>query len=236
MIDIHCHVLYGVDDGPKDREESIQMLKAAKEQGIDAMILTPHYRKEMFAYPKEIIEAHFEDLKAVAKKLDVKIYLGTEYHVNSFMVENFRIGRCKTLADTEYVLAEYSYGTEYSQMKASIQELLFTGYIPIIAHAERYECLRNNVNRVEELRDFGAMIQVNADAVIGQDGFGTKQYVKKLLKNRLVDFVASDSHGLKKRVNNLSKCRDYLYKKYSYDYVDEILVTNAKRIINVGEK
>lgn len=81
------------------------------------------------------------------------------------------------------------------------------------------------------LRDMGALIQVNADAVLGIDGFKIKGYVKKLLKKGHVDFVASDSHGMHERVNNLGKCRDYLYKKYDSDYVDEILEKNAQMIL-----
>ena len=77
MIDIHCHLLYGVDDGAKTIEESVAMLEAAKEQGISAMILTPHYRHGMFAYPKEEIEEHFRILEPYAQKLGIYLALGT---------------------------------------------------------------------------------------------------------------------------------------------------------------
>ncbi len=231
MIDIHSHLLYGVDDGPETIEESIEMLKDAKEQGINGIILTPHYRRGMFAYPNEEIEEHFAKLKKSAKEIGIELYLGTEFHVNSSIIEYLKEGRCKTLADTEYVLAEYKHDSEYSYIKASIEDLLFHGYIPIIAHVERYECLREKPEHIHTLRDMGAMIQVNADAILGMNGFRTKGIVKKFLKNGMVDFVASDSHGIRERGNNLGKCRDYLYKKYDNDYVDEILEKNAQMII-----
>ena len=98
MIDIHCHLLYGVDDGAKTIEESVAMLEAAKEQGISAMILTPHYRHGMFAYPKEEIEEHFRILEPYAQKLGIYLALGTEYHVNSHIVEALDSGRCRTMA------------------------------------------------------------------------------------------------------------------------------------------
>lgn len=236
MIDIHSHLLYGVDDGAKSRKESIQMLKEAKKQNVEAIILTPHYRKGMFKHPNEKIQENFMDLKAVAKEIGIDIYLGTEFHVNSSIVEYLHRGRCRTLADTEYVLAEYGYDTEFTYIKSTVQELLLNGYIPIIAHAERYACLREEIERVDLLRDIGAMIQVNADAILGIDGFFTKNIVKKFLKKRLVDFVASDSHGMKARTNNLGKCRDYLYKKYDSDYVDKILEKNARALIGCGRK
>ena len=104
MIDIHCHLLYGVDDGAKTIEESVAMLEAAKEQGISAMILTPHYRHGMFAYPKEEIEEHFRILEPYAQKLGIYLALGTEYHVNSHIVEALDSGRCRTMAGSRCVV------------------------------------------------------------------------------------------------------------------------------------
>ena len=93
MIDIHTHLLFGVDDGPATIEESIEMLKVAKAQGVDAMILTPHYRHGMFSYPNEQIKENFIALYEHAKKIGVYLYLGTEHHVNSMIVEYIQSGR-----------------------------------------------------------------------------------------------------------------------------------------------
>lgn len=235
MIDIHTHLLFGVDDGPKTPEESVEMLKSAKAQGIDAMILTPHYRHGMFSYPKEQIETNFARLHTVAREIGVDLYLGTEYHVNSMMIEHIKNGRCRTLANTSYVLAEYKHDTEFAYIMASVRGLLRNGYIPIVAHVERYMCMYD-LDNIEALQDVGAMIQVNADAIIGVDGFKAKGYTKKLLKYGYVDFVGSDSHGIKKRANNMGKCRDYLYKKYDAAYVDKILEKNAREILRSIEK
>lgn len=235
MIDIHNHILYEVDDGAKSIEESIAMLKDAKAQGVDAMILTPHYRHGMFSYPKEVIEKNFMHLKREAEGIGVELYLGTEQHVNSMTVEYIQTGRCHTLADTDYVLAEYKHDTDFSYIKASVQDLLLHGYIPVIAHVERYACMEKTAH-VELLRDMGAMIQVNADAVIGKDGLRAKRYTKKLLKQGLVDFVASDCHGIKDRKSSMGKCRDYLYRKYDKRYMDKILEKNAGKIIKSAKQ
>ena len=230
MIDIHSHILYAVDDGAKDITESIEMLKDAKEQGITAVIATPHYRHGMFAYPKEKIESHFACLKQEAQNLGMELYLGTEQHVNSMTVEYVKSGRCHTLADSPYVLMEFKHETDFSYIKESVQDMLRHGYVPIVAHVERYACM-DKLTHVEFLKEIGAMIQVNADAVIGKNGFRMKGYTKKLLKNGLVDFVASDSHDMTDRRNHMGKCRDYLYKKYDYRYVDKILENNAREIL-----
>ena len=237
MIDIHTHLLFGVDDGPKTMEESIEMLKAAKAQGIDAMILTPHYRHGMFAYPNEKIEENFEKLEEVADEMGIDLYLGTEHHVNSMILEYIEKGRVHTLADTQYVLTEYKHDTEFDYIAKATRDLLRNGYIPIVAHVERYMCMHEDLNRVDWLRDVGAMIQVNANAVLGLDGFRAKGFTKKLLKYGYVDFIGSDSHDLNKRANNLGKCREYLLKKkYDERYIDKIMRRNALEIIESIEE
>lgn len=234
MYDIHTHILFGVDDGAKTQQESIDMLIDAKKQGVKGMILTPHYRRGMFAYPKEQVEENFIELKQKADSLGIELYLGTEYHVNSLMIEHIKEGRCHTMVDSNYVLAEYKPETEFSYIKASVQDLLLHGYIPIVAHVERYECMQD-IKRVSLLREIGVMIQVNADAIIGKDGFKVKGYTQKLLKKGCVDFVGSDSHGIHERRSNMGKCRDYLYKKFDEAYVDKILEVNPRKIIENEE-
>lgn len=230
MIDMHCHLLYGVDDGPTKIEESIKMLEEAKNQGIEKIILTPHYRYGMFAYPKEKIERHFEELKPYGEKLGIQIYLGTEYHVNTQIVEALESEKCHALADTRYVLTEYEYHTEYTFIKQMTQKLILHGYRPIIAHVERYKCMVSDLHRAGELQEMGAYIQVNADAVLGLDGHGTKAYCKKLLKKGLVDMIASDSHGISKRSCHMGKCYDYVGKKYGADYANELFVKKPSEI------
>ena len=230
MIDIRCDLLYGVDDGAQTIEESIAMLKVAKEQGVQTMILTPHYRHGMFAYPEDRIKEHFEMLKPYAEKLELQIFLGCEYHVNSQITEAFDSGRCHTLADTKYVLTEYSYQSEFSYIYKMTEELILHGYFPIIAHVERYRCMVENINLAAELQDMGAMIQMNADAILGLEGWGSKRYCKKMLQEELVDLVASDSHGIAERVNHMRKCYEAIAKKFGEDYAKELMHDNPIKI------
>ena len=230
MIDIHCHLLYGVDDGAKTIEESVAMLEAAKEQGISAMILTPHYRHGMFAYPKEEIEEHFRILEPYAQKLGIYLALGTEYHVNSHIVEALDSGRCRTMAGSRYVLCEYLHDSEYAYIYQMTQELVLHGYIPVFAHVERYGALAD-LQLAEELRNLGAWITVNADAVLGLEGMGPKKYCKKMLKAECVDAIASDSHGIKNRANHMGKCYELIEKKFGREYADQLLVNHPAKIL-----
>lgn len=235
MIDIHSHLLFGVDDGPRYIEESLDMLQDAAEQGVTAMILTPHYRGGMFSYPKDLIDKNLAELKAKSKNIGVELYLGTELHMSSNSVEYLKTQRVRTLAGTHYVLAEYKPESDFAFIKNSVQDLIRHGYIPIVAHVERYACLRD-IECISFLREIGAMIQVNADAIIGKDGFRAKAYTKKLLAGGLVDFVGSDCHSSNRRRSHMGKCREYLYKKFDKRYVDDIFYNNANEILLAIEK
>jgi protein-tyrosine phosphatase len=225
-------MLYQVDDGAGSQEESVAMLEEAKRQGITAVILTPHYRHGMFSYPKAQIEANYSELKKCADKLQIDLYLGTEYHVNSHIAEAFAEGRCHTLADGAYVLTEYAYESEFSYMRRMTQELILHGYRPVIAHVERYGCMVQDVERAAQLRDMGAWIQVNADAVLGMEGWAAKRYCKGLLKEGWADIIASDSHGINKRACHMGKCYDYIERKYGRDRAELLLCRNPAEIIS----
>lgn len=236
MIDIHNHLLYGVDDGANSMEESLAMVQQAREQGIQAIVLTPHYRHGMFAYPKEKIITRYRKLKPQAEALGVELYLGCEYHVNSRIVEAMQTGKCLTLADSDYVLTEYDFGTEYSYIYEQTKKLAACGYIPVIAHVERYECILSQPKRCVELSNAGAYIQINADSILGLDGKAGEKCCKKLLKHQWADIVASDAHGTENRANHLGKCMSYVQKKYGNDYAELLFFGNPGKIIAESNK
>ena len=231
MTDIHCHLLYGVDDGPDSLKESCRMLHKAAGQGIDKIILTPHYRHGMFSFPAKEIAEHFKKLRPYAAREGVDIFLGCEYHMDSMCIENMRRRRTLTLAGSSYILTEYSYVSEYSFIIRMTEEVLQNGYRPVIAHAERYPAIMCDLGRVSELRRMGAMIQVNADSVLGYEGKNQKAFCKKMLRKDLVDIVASDAHGIKYRKCNLDECYDYIMKKYGGDTAIRLTSLNPDRIL-----
>ncbi len=232
IIDIHCHLLCGVDDGAKTIEESEAMLQEAHRQGITGIILTPHYRHGMFSYPKELIEENFALLQPYAMELGITLALGTEYHVNSHMVEALEGGRCLTLAGTRYVLAEFSHDAEYSYIYQMAQELIFHGFVPIIAHIERCAAITADMENADRLKSLGAWIQINADAVLGMEGTAARRFCKKMLKAGYVDVIASDSHGMVKRACHMDRCYALLEKKYGREYADELMYDMPYKVLN----
>ena len=231
MIDIHTHLLYEVDDGAKSMEESIAMLQDAKNQGIEKCILTPHYRHGMFPYHKDKIDEHFTLLQKEAEKIGIEIYIGCEFHVDSSVFEYLQTERCYTLAQSSYVLTEYSYVTEYDYIYEKTKRLIACGYTPVIAHAERYECFLKKPKLCEEISDLGAYIQINADSVLGLVDKKAEKFCKKVLSKGWADVVASDSHGIKNRNNNMAKAYDLIEKKYGEEYAQYLFYETPLAII-----
>ncbi len=231
MIDIHCHLLYGVDDGADTLQTSVAMLEDAASQGVSDIVLTPHYRRGMFPYDKYTILFNFEKLSKAAEKTDIRLYLGCEFHVNADMIEYLRSGRTLTMADSDYVLTEYSYDSSYHHIQNTLDELLSNGYIPIVAHAERYEAVEKDPLVLARFRQMGAVIQINANSILGIDGGAIKRVCKKILKKGLADIVASDSHDMKSRSNNMRECMKYVSKKYGEDTAARLFVTNPRKIL-----
>ncbi len=231
MVDIHCHALFGVDDGAKSMEESIAMLQQAKSQGIEAIVLTPHYRHGMFDYPAERIRDHFARLKPEAEKLGIALHLGCEYHVNSRIFDALQEDSCFALAGGDFVLTEYSFDTEFSYIYGQTKKLISYGYVPVVAHVERYGCLLKNPKLCLELSNTGAYIQVNADSILGLDGKVGEKFSRKILKKGWADIVASDAHGVDKRACHLGDCMEYVTRKYGEEYAELLFDENPGKVI-----
>lgn len=232
MVDIHCHALFGVDDGPDELKEALEMLHVARKNLIMDMVLTPHYRKGMFSYPHENIARNFEILNGYAKRFSIRLHPGCEYHVDHDMVENFKSGYCMTLAKSSYVLAEFGTHSLLNDIRSGVDSLLLSGYKPVIAHAERCEVFRKHPEYLRDFRNSGAMVQLNAGNILGEEGQRIKAACNRFLKDGNVDVVASDAHNLTGRKCRMLECRDYIDKKYGRSTAKALFNSNPKRIIN----
>lgn len=234
IVDIHCHILPNVDDGADGEKEAVQLLKSEYVNGVSDVILTPHYRRGIFETPEDVIEKQFQKLERyVAARMEgkINIYLGCEYHRDSQMVSDLNMGKRPTLANSQYVLVEFSSVHGYSVLRKQIYDLVNAGYIPIIAHIERYGCLVNEPSLIEELIALGAEVQVTAGAVLGADGWTIKWFCRKLLKKQIVHYIASDAHNMNTRPVDLGKCAELVEKKYGKPYARKVFIENPRKII-----
>lgn len=234
FIDVHCHILPGVDDGSTDMEMTRQMLQTAWKDGIRCMIATPHYREgRMEATPAKLISS-WEKTAACAREIhrDFVIYLGSELYSTHALVSSIEKRRALTINGSRYVLVEFNPSKGYSEIETALRELQMSGYRPVLAHVERYKCLVKEPYRVEELTDMGIYIQVNASSVTGDMGFASKAFIKKLMKYELVHFVGTDAHNMGNRKPAMQKCVSYVAKKFGEDYARRISWSNALRMLN----
>ena len=162
----------------------------------------------------------------------MELFLGQELTYQSGLEKEIRSGKAFTMADGHYVLIEFQPEDDYSRIRQGLQAIQMEGYWPILAHAERCRRLAENVDYVEELVRMGIYIQINAKSVAGGNGWRCKSCTHKLLKARLVHFVASDGHDTKKRAPVLFKTVNYIAKKYGKDYALQLSVANPGKIIS----
>ena len=228
-VDIHCHVLPGIDDGARDMDETLKMLKIASEQGISDMIVTPHYKQGRVGTPRQAIGEMIEQVGkyAALSGISIRLHPGTEIYYNSSLEEKLESGWLAKMNDSDFVLVEFSPLETFSYIRNAIEDLFGLGCHPILAHVERYQCMLSNVDNVRILHDMGCRIQVNASSIEGVFGFKIKHFIKKLLKERLVDYVGTDAHNCKTRAPEMTKCAEVLRKQCDAAYVDELLFGRA---------
>lgn len=228
MIDIHSHVVYGVDDGSPDLETSLKMLSAMSAIGTDSVVCTPHYRKP-YNKPVELIKENFKALKdaAAERGIPVQLYLGQEIYCKADEYKQLlKSGKVLTINQGKFVLLEFDFNN-YIDIADVVYEVRTMGLTPIVAHVERYPYV--TVDDVYEIKRSGGLIQVNADSVIGKCGHVVKKFVKRLFNDGFVDFVASDLHP--SRVDTLGQAYRYVKKKFGEDAAEVTFNENAKRII-----
>ena len=233
-IDIHSHILPGVDDGAENMEMSMAMVDMAYAQGVRIMIATPHYYPGHMRFPKEHLEEVYEKTLSVIKEKysDFTLLLGNEIYYRDEVVEKLKNKRIFTLADTRYVLLEFSNMAEYDYIVKAVRTVLDAGYYPILAHIERYSCLWKNEKRVKELIRMGAYMQVNAENF--QAGFfsAERRYCLKLIQNGLVHFLGSDCHNLSDRSPNYKCAVEYLEKKLEPELLNDIIARNTEKLLD----
>lgn len=238
LYDIHCHILPGVDDGSKDVETSLEMLRREYEDGVRNVILTPHFRRNMFETTTEEIGETFKKFRVTARNEGIKInlYLGREQYIDSGTKERLMTRPNQTLAGSRYVLCEFSYETEYDFIRERTTELRSSGFIPLIAHVERYKALRGKYDNLDELKELGCYIQINAGSIIGNDGLLVKHFCKKAIQYDLLDFIGSDAHNLTDRKPCIGECALYLEKHAGRKYTRRIMQENPQMIIDSIKK
>ena len=225
LIDIHQHILVGMDDGPQDQASMERMLTAAWRQGVRTLVATPHLSPGIIPFCRETLERRVWETQqaAVALGLDLQIAGGAELLYTVQAERYLAQGSIPTLGGTDKILVEFSPAIRYEQLCDAVRVLLRNGYIPILAHVERYPCLMGFPRRMNDLKTrWDVLCQMNAGTLVGRAAYLRKLTLRRLLTEGLIDFIASDAHDDDRRPCRMQEAYDSLLPLVGRDGADEL--------------
>ncbi len=197
MIDLHCHILPGIDDGPHDLQETLEMCRLSVAEGMTAIVATPHLYHSMFATTREqILETHAAVREALASEgIPLELFLGADMHLHPDLAGNLVRGEALTLDGGRYFLLELPSRLLPPNLEEIVDGLMDTGYTPILTHPERNEVIVRHEKILLDLLAQGCLCQVTAMSVTGDFGKRCEGFTRSLLEAGAVHFIASDAHS-----------------------------------------
>jgi protein-tyrosine phosphatase len=224
-------MLPGVDDGPGDTKEAMEMIEASYIDGIRHIVMTSHLNHPLGFSGEDDYDGIFCDFKKLVKKKypDLKIYTGSEVYISRKTLSEMDKLDIRTINNSKYVLVEFSRNVKFHEMDMAVHELKLMGYKTIIAHIEQYHAVREKYEDIRQLKADGAVIQCNNDSFNKKSRYSN--VVGELMKRNLVDFVASDCHNMDDRAPGLKKTYKSVKSKYGRESADRIFLENPEKLI-----
>ena len=231
MIDFHSHILPGIDDGSRNLEQSIYMVNEAKNVGFTKIISTSHYMENYY-------ECNEQERKRLLKEVQdsvdgIELYLGNEIYITNNMIDLLKNGQASSINNTRYVLFEFPLiNTKPMNDKEVIYRLIENGYIPIIAHPERYIPFIKNPSLINDFIKEGYLFQLNTGSAIGDFGKDVKRLALNYLENNVYSVVGSDAHSNVNRNTDISEAISGVLRDYKCEFgKNGQLVLEDKEII-----
>ncbi len=235
MVDIHCHILPGFDDGADNFEEALRMARIAAGGGTKAMIVTPHsnipdsYQNYL---DKSYVDT-FKELKSKIKeqRIPIEIYPGHEIFATDDIIEPIKRKRLLTLCGSDYPLVEFGFRERSESVYQKLQILVAEGLTPIIAHPERYAFVFENGSAPLILKKMGCLLQVNKGSLKNKFGANAYDVSQALIRREVADFVASDAHSPYMRTPYLADAHEIICELHSEQYADLLLSINPGKVL-----
>ncbi len=236
MIDMHTHILPNIDDGSESMEETIKMLKEAKEAGFTDIITTSHYIENSYDITKRERKNIINEIKSKLdiENINIKLYNGAEAYISNNIYELIEKEELPTLNNSKYLLMELPMNNKVLYLENVIYSLESKGITPIIAHPERYSYVQKDIKFVEELVERGVLFQANYGSIIGKYGNDASKSVKKLLKKKLIHFLGTDTHKSNSIYTQMNIILKKLEKITGKEYLELLSVINPEIVINNG--
>jgi protein-tyrosine phosphatase len=233
FIDVHCHILPGLDDGSSSMEMTKELLRLELEEGVRQIVFTPHLRDPwMHRVSAEDTENAFCAVKEMAAEEfpELSLYLGSEFMYSGHVLEDHR-DWIRPMNGTSYVLVEFMPSDEWTRIRTGVQNLLQAGFDPILAHFERYACLVEEPDRVYELTEMGVCIQSNTGAALHPESRKVKKFLKTMFRDGQVHLMATDCHDPDRRAPHVMDAYKLIAKKFGEDYANDIFCNNALTLL-----
>jgi protein-tyrosine phosphatase len=221
MIDLHCHILPGVDDGAQSLSDSIEMARKAVEQGIKRIVATPHHRNNNYENPKSSIIDRVLDLNQVLReeKIELEVLPGQEVRIHGEMIEGFEAGEILPVNHTPYLLVEFPSNHVPRYTEKLFYDLQMKGLIPVIVHPERNQELIERPELLYQLVKKGVLTQITAASVCGNFGKKIKNFSLQLIEANLTHLIASDAHNITRRGFKMREAFGTIQQMYGNEMV-----------------
>lgn len=234
MVDIHCHILPGVDDGAEDLEDALEMARLSAACGVTDLVATSHFRGDGSdsGMPERLFRRlrHLQDMLR-EEQIPLRLHPGAEILCTHGTIQLAQNGELPTISRTDYVLCEFFFDAPYEYMDEILDGIARAGYRPVIAHPERYEAIQRDPRRGQRWFHMGYVIQVNKGSILGAFGGRVQDAARWLLEEGFVHVIASDAHSPRYRTTDMSKLCRWLLEHYPEDYAQLLLAENPRRLL-----
>lgn len=229
LLDVHAHLLPGIDDGARTMEEACELVKMAIKVGFSGVIATPHYsRRRGVEGLAELREELQERVKAFSP--DFKIYLGQETYYHEELPERLMNGDALTMAGSRYVLVEFDPDVGFLALERAARRLIDKGYVPVLAHMERYVCLRKP-EYLERLYQSACLMQMNYECLSGHFFQSDVCWCRKQVKSGHIHFLGTDMHRIDYRSPEIEDALKWLERHIDSFLLREMTYGNASRMV-----
>lgn len=233
FIDIHSHILPGIDDGAENMAMTIDMLKIAEEEGITTIIATPHYIPGVGYFKKEKqLEAYNKVLEYIREKaLPIELLIGNEIYLDDMTTEKILIKACNSIAGTQYVMLELPMSDQPKNLSFILSQITKADYYLILAHPERYPWLMEDEEMLKELIGQNCIMQINTGSITGLYGKQVQKAVKNMFLNNHVHIIGTDAHTNRRRAPKMKEAYDMVNQWVGQPQTDNIFIENPKMIL-----